>query len=217
MKGRVLIALTLALSGIGFTRVFSVAAPPPPGSLPYCDSRDFTPRWTSVSHRVGPLDLVDQENHPMTEQDLDGRIHVASFLFAECPNLCPTLVQKLKAVQEAIRGHDDIVMVSYSVTPLTDTPEVLAAFGRLRGIEPGHWRLLTGGLPEIHRVISDSYFADDIRPIDGESQSRLLHTEKVLLVDRGRRLRGIYNGTNAFEMQRLVEDIETLRREKRAS
>ncbi len=214
MKGR-LIAAILTLGGFGLTWDLSAPVPLPAGTLPYYDSRDFTPRWAPVSHRVGPFRLIDQQNRSITERDLDGRIHVASFLFAECPNLCPTLVQKLKPVQEAIRGRDDVVMVSYSVTPLTDTPKVLADFGRLRGIDPARWRLLTGELSEIQGVIRGSYFADDLRPIEGEPQSRILHTEKVLLVDRGRRLRGIYNGTNAFEMERLVEDIETLRRESR--
>jgi protein SCO1/2 len=160
---------------------------------------------------VAPFHLIDQRNQPLTEKDLDGKIHVASFLFTVCPSVCPTLVQKLKPVQEAIRGHHDVVMVSYSVTPLTDTPKVLAEFGKARGIDPDRWRLLTGSLDEISRVIRESYFADDDRPLEGEPKSRLLHTEKVLLVDGDRRLRGIYNGTNAFEMQRLVEDIETLR------
>jgi acetyl/propionyl-CoA carboxylase alpha subunit len=72
---------------------------------------------------------------------------------------------------------------------------------------------LTGDLSEVRRTIRDSYFADDDRPIDGVPQSRLLHTEKVLLVDRGRHIRGIYNGTDAFEMERLVQDIATLSRQ----
>lgn len=186
-----------------------------PGSqktaLPYYDSRDFTPHWAQVEHRVAPFHLVDQRNQPMRETDLDGRIHVASFLFTTCPSVCPVLVEKLKPVQGAIREWRDVIMVSYSVTPLTDTPAVLAEFGRSRGIDPNRWRLLTGGLSEVKAVLRDSYFADDDRPIGGEPQSRLLHTEKVLLVDRDRRLRGIYNGTDAFEMQRLVEDIEALR------
>lgn len=131
MKGR-LIAAILTLGGFGLTWDLSASVPLPAGTLPYYDSRDFTPRWSPVSHRVGPFRLTDQQTRSITERDLDGRIHVASFLFAECPNLCPTLVQKLKPVQEAIRGRDDVVMVSYSVTPLTDTPEVLADFGRQR-------------------------------------------------------------------------------------
>jgi protein SCO1/2 len=182
-----------------------------PSILPYYESRDFTPRWSPVEHRIGAFNLVDQTRRTLTEKDLDGKIHIASFLFAQCPSLCPTLVHRLKPVQDAIRGQDDVLMVSYSVTPQTDTPDVLSEFGKLRGIEPDRWRLLTGSLDEISRVIRDSYFADDDRPIVDGSATRLLHTEKVLLVDRDRHLRGIYNGTNAFEMQRLIEDIASLR------
>lgn len=216
MRIRIMVLLTaasLAAGGYAIGSPFAPAATPTTKAeaLPYYDSRDFTPRWSSVSHEVAPFALTDQTNQSFTEKHLEGKIHVASFLFAECPSLCPTLVQKLKPVQEAIRGWNDVMMVSYSVTPLSDTPEVLAEFGRRRGIDPNRWRLLTGSLTTIQSVIRDSYFADDLRPIDGETQSRLLHTEKVLLVDQERRLRGIYNGTNAFEMQRLVEDIQALR------
>jgi protein SCO1/2 len=211
---RALFALLAAsIAGVALLRGQEAAGTQAAQTLPYYETRDFTPRWTRVVHRIAPFRLIDQENRPRTEKDLDGKIHVASFLFTECPNVCPALVARLKPVQEALRGQDDVLMVSYSVTPLTDTPAVLAAFGRLRGIDPARWRLLTGDLSEVRNLMSGSYFADDTRVIDGTTESRLLHTEKVLLVDRDRHLRGIYNGTSAFEMQRLVEDIETLRRE----
>ena len=205
----VISAAVLIIAGLSTPRPWSAGA----SALPYYDSRDFTPRWTPVDHRVASFHLVDQRNQPLTATDLDGRIHVASFLFTACPSVCPILVERLKPVQEAIRDQRDVLMVSFSVTPLTDTPAVLAGFGRMRGVDPDRWRLLTGELTEIEKVIRDSYFADDDRPVDGVPQSRLLHTEKVLLVDRERHLRGIYNGTNAFEMERLVEDIATLRRQ----
>jgi len=206
------LGVTLALGAAGLVRLVSAGSDSTtPGDLPYYDSRDFTPKWAAVSHRVAPFELIDQQGRSLTEADFDGRIHVASFLFTSCPSVCPTLVERLKPVQEAIRNLPDVIMVSYSVTPLADTPEVLAAFGRARGIDPSKWRLVTGSLSEIRKVIGRSYFADDERNLDGIDSSRLLHTEKVLLVDRDRRLRGIYNGTQAFEMERLVEDIAALR------
>ena len=214
MRSTLAMIIAVALGGLGFLRASGATAVTSAIALPYYDSREFTPRWTRVGHRVAPFHLIDQENRALTEKDLDGKIHVASFLFAQCPSLCPTLVERLKPVQEAIRGHPGVIMVSYTVTPLTDTPAVLGDFGHLRGIDPERWRLATGELGEIRRVIRDSYFADDDRPITGVPQSRLLHSEKVLLVDGERHLRGIYNGTNAFEMERLVEDIATLRTEK---
>lgn len=214
MKARINVLLAVITAGAAFAYPLARPAAPPSTSLPFYEDRAFTPRWTEVDHVVAPFRLVDQESRPFTEHDLDGKIHIASFLFTSCPSLCPTLVQRLKSVQAAVKGLDDVVMVSYSVTPLTDTPAVLAEFGKLRGIDPRTWRLATGDLNEIQRVIRDAYFADDDRGSAPGGESRLIHTEKVILVDGKRRLRGIYNGTHAFEMERLIEDIEALRRSK---
>lgn len=211
MRIRATILIAAAAAGAAFTYPLTRSEEAAHTTLPFYESRDFTPRWSKVEHRVAPFRLVDQENRAFTERDLDGKIHVASFLFTSCPGVCPTLVARLKPVQAALRGRQDVVMVSYSVTPLTDTPAVLTEFGRLRGIDPGTWRLATGDLAEIQRVIRGSYFADDERGGGEGMESRLIHTEKVILVDARRRLRGIYNGTHAFEMERLIEDIEALR------
>ncbi len=208
--------IAAAAAGAAFAYPLTRSAKTAPSTLPFYESRDFTPRWSTVEHRVAPFQLLDQGNREFTDRDLDGKVHVASFLFTSCPGVCPTLVERLKPVQAAIRGRQDVVMVSYSVTPRTDTPAVLADFGALRDIDPETWRLVTGDLAEIQRVIRESYFADDERGGSEGVESRLIHTEKVILVDGQRRLRGIYNGTHAFEMERLIEDIEALRHETAA-
>ena len=175
-RARLALALAVGLFATGltsFARPVLSTAGNAPEALPYYDTRDFTPRWSPVAHRVDSYRLLDQSRQVRTERDLDGKIHVASFLFVECPSVCPILVERLKPVQQALRGHDDVVMVSYSVTPAVDTPEVLAEFGRRRGIDAMRWRLLTGEVSEISRVIRDSYFADDDRPID-DIQARVV-------------------------------------------
>jgi protein SCO1/2 len=117
-------------------------------------------------------------------------------------------------VQDALaaRGRDDVLMVSFSVTPRIDTPAALSAFGAARGVDARRWRLLTtldGSADPIERVMRESYFASDDR-------GRLLHTERVVLVDAAGRLRGVYNGTQRFEMERLVEDVDALAGSDRA-
>jgi protein SCO1/2 len=180
--------------------------------LPYYDAADFTPRWSLVSHRVGGFALLRQTGEGLREADLDGRIHVASFIFTTCPNLCPILVERLRRVQDGTRGWADVRLVSYTVAPATDTPSVLAAFGAQHGIDPGRWWLATGDRAEIARLARESYFAEDERPLEGKASS-LLHSERLLLVDRSRRLRGVYNGSQPFEIERLLEDIQTLEKE----
>lgn len=181
----------------------------PHTSLPYYDGPDFTPRWTPVAHRVGDFRLTTQTGRQVTSADLSGRIHVASFLFTTCPSICPTLVQQLKRVQEATRELPNVSIVSYSVTPATDTPARLAEFGRERGIDPSRWMLLTGEASVIATLARESYFADDSR-LEQSAPDQVLHTEKLLLVDEEGHLRGIYNSTIPFEVNRLIEDIRAL-------
>lgn len=198
----------LAFAGRGLGRPASAAS-----SLPFYDSADFTPRWSPVAHTVGPFQLQTQTGAPVRETDLENRIHVASFIFTRCPNLCPTLVERLGRVERAARAWPDVVLVSYSVIPALDTPEVLAGFGRAHKIDPEHWWLVTGAASQIERLARESYFASDPRPAETKDTDTLLHTETVVLVDQRRHLRGVYNGTQPFEIERLLEDIRTLRKE----
>jgi protein SCO1/2 len=189
----------------------------PPSALPYYDGADLSPYWAPVAHTVHPFRLTTQTGSALSERDFDGRIHVASFIFTQCPNLCPLLVERLRRVQEAARRWPDVRLVSYSVTPTLDTPEVLAAFGRTHGVDPSIWWLATGDAAIIRGLARTSYFASDARTEEDPSAAdALLHSESVVLVDRDRHLRGVYNGTQPFEIERLLEDIPTLRKEGRS-
>lgn len=89
---------------------------------------------------------------------------------------------------------------------------MLAAFGRSRGIDSAKWVLATGDAQRTYRLARTFYHADDGRLTGGSGDAdRFLHTEKVLLVDRHLYIRGVYNGTVPFDMERLIEDIRALR------
>jgi len=174
---------------------------PRKAGLPFFEDRSFTPRWQPVEHRVADFSLTTQAGKVVGAHDLDGYIYVASFVYTKCAAVCPLLVRQLARVQAAMRTRPDVRIVSFSVTPETDTPAVLASFGRDRGIDAARWWLLTGDRNQIYSLARQSYFADDDRTGD------FLHTEKVLLVDRAGHLRGVYNGTQPFQVDQLVKDI----------
>jgi len=183
----------------------------PTPALPFYDSADLTPRWTRASsHRIADFSLVTQNGVSITQNDVIGRVHVASFIYTRCAGVCPAMVTQLAKVQKAINGRD-AVLVSYSVTPQEDTPETLAAFGELRGIDPGRWKLVTGDPEQIYALARASYFADDGRLDAGKAVTeQFLHTEKALLVDREGRLRGVYNATLPNDIEKLLADLDQL-------
>lgn len=172
--------------------------------VPYYDSADFTPKWRATRARTLSFTLTSQTGAGVTGADLSGRLHVASFVFTRCTTVCPALVRQLKRVQAA----SGVEIVSYSVTPDLDTPAALAAFGAREGIDPARWRLLTGDRDTIYGLARQFYFADDTRLTGADGE--FLHTEKLVLVDGAGRLRGVYNGTVPFDIDRLLADVRKL-------
>jgi protein SCO1/2 len=171
--------------------------------LPYYASADFTPAWAPSPPRVLQIELTSQRGRRVTGADLEGRPYVASFLFTRCTTVCPALVRQLARVQDATT----IQLVSYSVTPAADTPAVLEAFGRTHGVDPDRWLLLTGEARRIYAAARLFYFAGDDR---AGGEDTFLHTEKVLLVDGRGRLRGVYDGTLAHDVDRRIADAAAL-------
>ena len=105
----------------------------------------------------------------------------------------------------------DARIVSFSVTPDTDTPEALARFGSERGIDARSWSLVTGSKHTIYTLARESYFSDDERVgASPDDVTAFLHTEKLVLVDANGRLRGIYNGTQPHAVDQLIADISRL-------
>ncbi len=187
----------------------------PAGALPFYSERTFTPSWAPTRHSVTAGSLadepfIDQTGAGFTLASLEGRVHVASFIFTRCAGICPPLVSSMKKVQAAAAGTR-VVLLSFSVTPDLDTVSVLRDFGKDRGVDPSRWKLLTGNPDGMLRAARDLYFADD----DGMRQAlakpeAFVHTEKLLLVDAIGRIRGVYNGTQPFDVQKLIEDMRNL-------
>ncbi len=182
-------------------------------TLPFYDSADFTPRWPTadaqVSHRIRPFRLVDQRNAPFTEADLGGRIAVVDFFFTTCPAICPLMATRMGDLQKAFLNDDRVVLLSHSVTPETDTPDVLATYAEAHGVNVDKWKLLTGPKSEIYDLGRRSYFVDE--DLGGtRNEDDFLHTENFILIDGQRRIRGIYNGLDPDSIRSLIADIKVL-------
>lgn len=189
-------------------------------ALPYYNEPDFTPIFIKnkeevnrkIMHTIDAFSFLNQDSVLINQHIVDNKIHVANFIFTTCGSICPTMTKNLKIVSDSLKNSENVVFLSYSVTPWIDKPLVLKNYKELHGIQNENWQFLTGSKSDIYALARKSYFAEEDIGFSKDS-TEFLHTEHFILVDKTKRIRGIYNGTLQLEMQQLLADIKTLQNE----
>jgi len=187
--------------------------------LPYYNTPDFTPHFVTadaaektIDHTIADFSCTDQFGKNISQKNIEGKIHVANFFFTACGSICPKMMSNLKTAYEAFKTDSNIVFLSYSVTPWRDSVERLKKYADNNDISLVNWHLLTGNKAGIYKLARTSYFAEEDFGFSRDS-SQFLHTEHILLIDKQKKIRGIYNGTLELETQQLAKDIEVLKKE----
>jgi protein SCO1/2 len=188
-------------------------------TLPFFNVPDWTPEWINKEdsgyakiHSIPAFSFKDQEGNNFTEANLEGKIYVANFFYTKCRGICPKMTTNMSLLQEAYKNDSTIVLLSHSVTPELDSIAVLKKYAILNKVDSKKWHLLTGDKNEIYALAKQQYFAGDSVGFY-QTGNEFLHTENFILVDQKRRIRGVYNGTLVLEIDRIKEDIQTLKLE----
>ncbi|MEO6253592.1 MAG: SCO family protein [Ferruginibacter sp.] len=188
-------------------------------ALPFINKPDFTPEWIAANdpaykniHTIPGFSFTNQDGETVTEKNVEGKIYVTDFIFTRCGGICPVMTTNMATLQEKYKTDDAILLLSHSVTPKMDSVAVLKRYAEAKGVISGKWHLLTGNEDQIYALAKKQYFAGDSIGYY-QAGNEFLHTENFILVDKHRRIRGVYNGTLALEMERLMDDIATLKKE----
>ncbi len=188
--------------------------------LPYYNTPNFTPIFASdqkvvdnmVKHRIANFSFRDQNNVMVSQHDVEGKIHVADFFFTSCGSICPIMTNHMKKIDSVYQNDPNLVLLSYSVTPWLDSVKVLKKYADRYQVNNPNWHFLTGSKADIYTLARKSYFAEEDLGFTKDS-TNFLHTEHFLLIDKNKRIRGIYNGTLQLEIEQLIKDIATLKKE----
>lgn len=150
--------------------------------------------------------LIDQGGRPFSSDALSGRVWVVDFIFTYCAGPCPVMTANMARLQEKIADAPAARLVSISVDPQRDTPEVLAAYAQRFGADPARWYFLTGDLEAIKTVAVDGFKL-------GGRDDPILHSEKFVLVDQRGRIRGYYDVADSGSLDELASHVRALERE----
>ena len=185
--------------------------------LPYYNSPDFSPVFIknsallekTITHKIEDFSFTDNNGNSFGSKDLRGKIHVANFIFTSCTHICPKMTTNMVEVEKKFKNNPDVNLVSFTVTPWLDSPEVLNRYKKEFTLNSDNWHFLTGDKNKIYSLARKSYFAEEEIGFTKDSTD-FLHTEHFLLVDKSLRIRGIYNGTLGLEIEQLIKDIYEL-------
>lgn len=169
-----------------------------------------------MEHKIADFSFQNQNNKTITQKDYENTIYVADFFFTTCPTICPIMTDNMVWLQNQIKEMPNVKLLSFSVTPDIDTPEVLRKYANEKGVNDAKWNLLTGDKKAIYYLARQSFLA-----VKTETTGELydmVHTENFILVDKNKRIRGFYDGTNLDKdkgdgtknMMQLLEDIKWL-------
>ena len=160
-------------------------------------------------HTIADFELINQNGETISQADYADKIYIADFFFTTCPSICPIMTKNMAKVQQQILADDEVLLLSHSVTPQIDSVAQLKKYALEKGVVDAKWNLVTGDKKQIYELARKSYLAvktdGDGGPFD------MIHTENFILVDKERRIRGFYDGTNNEAIAKLMEDLAILK------
>ena len=147
--------------------------------------------------------LTDQNGEIFSKEDLLGKVWVADFIFTTCAGPCPVMSGQFAELQSRFSNAPDLNLLSISVNPDYDSPEILREYGGRYGANYNKWRFLTGDREAIHELAVDGFKG-------GSVEDPIFHSTRFILLDDKARIRGYYISSELEEMQQLWRDVELL-------
>ncbi|WP_108671217.1 SCO family protein [Peribacillus acanthi] len=160
--------------------------------------------------QINDFTYTNQENKQFGLQDLKGKVWIADFVFTNCTSVCPPMTANMSKLQKKLKdeGIKDVELISFSIDPETDTPEVLKDYGRKYNADFSNWHFLTGySQAEIEKFAQEDFKAFVKKP---ESDDQVIHGTDFYLVDQNGKIIQYYTGLADIPMDEIVKHIKIL-------
>jgi protein SCO1/2 len=165
----------------------------------------------TVYHTIPPFNFIDEDGKSFGSTNLENKFYVAAYFFTQCPSICKDMSTNLKYLSGRVADFKDVEIVSFSCDPERDTVEALKEYAQRYEYTSGQWHFLTGNKDSLYTLAIKGFLiptSEDVLAPGG-----FLHSEQFVLIDKKKRIRGFYDGTNLREVKRLIDEIKVLKAE----
>lgn len=163
----------------------------------------------TIYQTIPAFKFVNQYGDTITNKNLDGKIYVADFFFTSCPSICPIMQRNMLTVYNEFKADTNFKILSHTIDPKHDTVPVLKSYANKLGITGNSWWLLLGQKEVVYQLAEKHYLV-----AVNEGKDGFIHQGWFLLVDKQKRIRGSYDGTDIKQVNQLIADIHILQKEQ---
>lgn len=198
-----------------FLAIFSlISCDSKEGRLPILGERDLEKKTVdgkeiedTIYNTIPSYSFVNQSGDTISENIVKGKIYVSDFFFTTCPTICPVMKRQMLKVYAQYKNNKDVMILSHTIDPEHDTPQVLNKFAEDLGVSGNQWQFLTGPKEKIYEI-GKNYMV--VAREDKTAEGGFLHSGAFILVDKEKHVRGIYDGTTEDGTKKLISDIQIL-------
>lgn len=165
----------------------------------------------TIYDTIPAFKFVNQYGDSISNKSLDGDIYVADFFFTTCPSICPVMARNMLNVYNAFKTTGDVKILSHSIDPKHDSVPVLKKYADKLGVTGNTWWFLQGKKEDVYKIAEKNYLVAVKK--DSTAAGGYIHAGYFVLIDKQKRIRGSYDGTDPKQVDQLIADIKELKQE----
>jgi len=181
-------------------------------TLPILGPIEISATGDTIYHSIPEFSFTNQNGEVVGSRNSEDQIYVANFFFSTCKTVCPKMNEQMGKVQYAFKENDKLHIYSFTVDPETDSVPVLAAYAEKMRADNSKWWFLTGDKEKIYTLAREGFL---VPAAQGTKDDDFFHSQDIILIDKQKHIRGVYDGTEPNEVDSLIDHMKLLLEEYR--
>jgi len=180
----------------------------PDRKLPIYGQRTLSSTVDTIYQTIPAFSLLNQDSMLINNKTFDNKVYIADFFFTSCSTICPEMHRNMKNIFEQYKDSPDLMFLSHTIDFKYDKPHVLKKYAQKLGVDVPQWQFAYGTKEDIYKLAEQNYLV----AVNEDSTARdgYIHQGWLVLIDKEKRIRGAYDGTNKEAVAQLIKDIPVL-------